>query len=526
MSFSAEFVMRSFKLFLLCHVVWLAGGLLGRSNTASISGLGPELSFVGSLQPGTLRNNFQGWIGMKITVGPQPLVVTALGRWVVEGNSQAHALKLVRVQDQVDVPGGATSIVTEGATANAFRYGLLPVPITLASGQSYYLVTEEVVGGDLWHDLDSILSHRPEAALNGFVYYNETYPWIHIAQTNHSFGPVDFKFLEPALAPSVSLITPTNWQVVSAGGSVLLDAQTSRDVAQVTFYHNGAAVHIATTPPYSFPVVNLLQGNHAFAATLTDLRGAMATSGIVNVAVQGTNQPEPFLVHTIPGVLRTDVDGFVGMLITVGVNPMIVTSLARMVVAGNQEEHVVKIVELEFEADRFRVRRATELCSRTVPTLGQAAGQFHYVALPEPAVLRPLTAYAILSQERNGGDQWHQLDTQVTPQPAARVDAAIYHTSLGWGYGGETNHSFVPLNFLFVESKAAMASLITTRTSGGALRLFLEGPSGQSFIVEVSPNLSSWNAVGTYTLSGEPREIIDPGQNGSTMRFYRVRLDF
>src|SRR5438477_577348 len=36
---------------------------------------------------GTLRNNLNGWVGFHFHVGGSPLVVTALGRWIVSGNT-------------------------------------------------------------------------------------------------------------------------------------------------------------------------------------------------------------------------------------------------------------------------------------------------------------------------------------------------------------------------------------------------------------------------------------------------------
>ena len=41
----------------------------------------------------TLRNDFTGWVGMRLTVGKAPLVVSSLGRLCTAGNSASHIVK-------------------------------------------------------------------------------------------------------------------------------------------------------------------------------------------------------------------------------------------------------------------------------------------------------------------------------------------------------------------------------------------------------------------------------------------------
>ena len=60
-----------------------------------------------ALSSPVLRNNFSGWVGMKFTVGPNPLSVSALGRIFIAGNTGTHVVKFVRASDGTDVPGGS-----------------------------------------------------------------------------------------------------------------------------------------------------------------------------------------------------------------------------------------------------------------------------------------------------------------------------------------------------------------------------------------------------------------------------------
>ncbi len=75
-----------------------------------------ETTFVTGVSLTTLRNDADRWVGLKLTVGTKPLVVTQLGRWVVSGNNQSHAVRLVG-WDGLTVPGASVTLNTSGATA-------------------------------------------------------------------------------------------------------------------------------------------------------------------------------------------------------------------------------------------------------------------------------------------------------------------------------------------------------------------------------------------------------------------------
>jgi hypothetical protein len=153
-----------------------------------------EISFVTSTDLGTLRNDFPGWVGMKFTVGANPLTVTSLGRMCVGGNSRAHTIKLVKVSDGADVSNGSVSVSMADGTAGEFKYGSLANPVTLSANDSYYLVTEEDYNGDQWYDCDSHVTTTGAATCNGFVYSWE--PWNVFLYPGRSYGLVNFQHLE------------------------------------------------------------------------------------------------------------------------------------------------------------------------------------------------------------------------------------------------------------------------------------------------------------------------------------------
>ena len=102
-----------------------------------------------ALNSPSLRNDFGGFVGMKLTVGSSPTQVTALGRVCVTGNAQSHLVKFVDATTGSDVPSGSVSINMSGCTPGTFTYATLPNPISLSAGASYYLASQENAGGDL-----------------------------------------------------------------------------------------------------------------------------------------------------------------------------------------------------------------------------------------------------------------------------------------------------------------------------------------------------------------------------------------
>src|SRR5207302_6763335 len=79
-------------------------------------------TFITSNQPGTLRNDSCGLFGMGITVGPNPITVSALGRLVAPGNSQVHTLEIVDPASGMAI--AATTVNTQGVGARSEERGV------------------------------------------------------------------------------------------------------------------------------------------------------------------------------------------------------------------------------------------------------------------------------------------------------------------------------------------------------------------------------------------------------------------
>jgi hypothetical protein len=151
-------------------------------------------SFVTSRALGTLRNDYGPYVGMWIDIGTNAVTVTELGRIMASGNAGSHVVKFVDAATGVDVPGGSVTISMTGGSVGEFKYQALATPITLSAGTSYFLVSQEAVGGDLWHDIDTTLSSTSAASIAGGIYGSGPGAWYSYGNSGRGYVPVDFKY--------------------------------------------------------------------------------------------------------------------------------------------------------------------------------------------------------------------------------------------------------------------------------------------------------------------------------------------
>jgi hypothetical protein len=160
---------------------------------------GSPSPYVSSMTLGTLRNNYSGFVGMKVIVGSNPITVTELGRIFVAGNVGTHVVKLVNAASGADVAGASVSVTMTGGTPGQFKYTALNSPIVLSGGGNYYLVSEETTGGDFWYDYNSTVTTAPVATDLTAIYGSGGAVWNPIGLAGQTFGPVDFKYQNPLL---------------------------------------------------------------------------------------------------------------------------------------------------------------------------------------------------------------------------------------------------------------------------------------------------------------------------------------
>jgi hypothetical protein len=164
--------------------------IAGNSSSGVLTGAPLITHFV----PGPARNNFTGWVGMKVTVGPLALTATALGRMYLAGNQSPHNVKMVRASDGVDVPGTQVSVLPTGSTGQ-FVYAPFSSPVTLQRYTAYYVVSQETSGGDQWYDIGTVDSSTA-ASVNSPVYWDGK-GWFSYGAPNTGYVPLNLLYTNP-----------------------------------------------------------------------------------------------------------------------------------------------------------------------------------------------------------------------------------------------------------------------------------------------------------------------------------------
>jgi hypothetical protein len=118
------------------------------------------------------------------------------------------------------------------------------------------------------------------------------------------------KPVRDAIAPTVSITSPTNGASVSGTVTVNVSATDNVGVSSVTFKVNGVQVRSWASAPYTFPWTPTTDGNYTLTATAFDAKGNSATHSIVvsktTVIIvvppppTGGTLPSTFIMNTPP----------------------------------------------------------------------------------------------------------------------------------------------------------------------------------------------------------------------------------
>ncbi|MBV9743388.1 MAG: immunoglobulin domain-containing protein, partial [Acidobacteriia bacterium] len=256
------------------------------SNAATWNVLPPGINLVTQNTPGTLRNNFGGWVGMSITVGPAPMVVTSLGRMVVAGNSGSHMVKIVDASTGNDLAGGSTQVNTTTGQAGSFVYAALASPVTLNANGTYYIVSLETSGQDQWYDNNTTLQTTAAASVNGPLYGSTSAgpPYSLVpAMIGHSYGPVDLVY---NVTISVSL-TPATANLFGLQTQQFTATVNGSSNQAVTWMLNPNSGSITSGGLYTAPATIMSQQTVTVTATSAADATKFATATIT------LNQPAP-----------------------------------------------------------------------------------------------------------------------------------------------------------------------------------------------------------------------------------------
>jgi uncharacterized OsmC-like protein len=477
-----------------CTFLNWTGALTGAANPQTVTMSGPQTvtaNFQCDVPPATnfltgyalnappLRNDFGGWVGMKLTVGPNPLALSSLGRICIAGNGQTHTVKFVGASDGSDVLGASASVNMAGCTAGQFVYGTVN-GVTLTAGASYYLVSQESYGGDRWYDFGKVAS-TAAAAVNSSVYYYSG-NWIPINPGKTSYVPPNFQY---------AVVTQTQYQLTSSvspasGGSIAANPSSPSG-----YYNTGTPVQLTAAAAAGCTFVNwsgALSGNgNPQTVTMTSSQAVTA-----NFQCSGTTAASFVTGYALSAPpLRNDFGGWVGMKLTVGSSPLAVSSLGRICVSGNTQTHAVKIVNASDGSD---VPGATVALNMA----GCAAGQFVYGAV-NGVTMAAGASYYLASQEAQGGDRWYDQGA-ISATNAAAVSSAVYFYGGNWIPIGASNTSYVPPNFQYAVMAPQTQYLLSTSVS----------PAGGGSIA------ASPASAGGYYNSGTPVQLTATAAAGCT----------
>ncbi len=384
-----------------------------------------------------VRNDFGGWVGMKLTVGTTALSVNAVGRVCVSGNSRTHVVKLVSAATGQDVAGGSAAVDMAGCTPAQFAYSALASAINLGAGASYYLVSQEAVGGDKWYDSGAV-STASDAGVNKSVYSVDSANWITINGANTSYVTPNMQYSLSGGAPVTQYLLST---AVTGSGTITANPSSSTGL-----YDSGTPVQLTATAASGYSFVNwsgdVSGSTNPQTVNMTAAHTVTANFQPVPSGVSGGTGTAFVTGYSVNGrAVRNDFGGWVGMKVTVGAAVLSVNSVGRICAPGNSKTHAVKLVSA---ATRLDVAGG----SATVNMAGCTPGQFVYTALGGAINLTAGTSYYLVSQEVAGGDQWYDIAGVSTTADAA-VNNSVYSNGLSWITISSANTSYVPPNLQY-----------------------------------------------------------------------------
>jgi hypothetical protein len=194
----------------------------------------------------------------------------------------------------------------------------------------------------------------------------------------------------------------------------------------------------ATATSYTTPPTQLSDSGTQFLCVVTNPFG-VATSSAATLTVRSAT---PFVTSKTLGFVRNNFAGWVGMQIQVGASPLTVTALGRIVAPGNSRTHTVKIASVTTGQDIPGGSAAVNT------TLG-STGNFVYGTLANPVTLNANTAYYVVSQETDKGDQWYDYyNTTLQTKNVATVNSAVRNSGSSYVVvGASAGKSYGPVDF-------------------------------------------------------------------------------
>ncbi len=461
-------------------------------------------NYVTAANFGTIRNNYTGWVGMKIAIGSSPVVVTELGRVVAGTSTGTHVVKIVQASNGTDLPGASALINVAGGTQGAFVYTSLGSPVTLNANTSYYVITQETQGGDQWYDYNTAVQTTSVATVSSAV-YNSGSSYIAPGSIGQTYGPVDFVYAVSGGGgggPPVISQQPQNTTVAASQTATFSVSASGSGISyqwQIEGPGAGSFSNIAgaTGSSYTTAATQLSDNGTEFHCVVNNNNGSV-TSSAATLTVTGQVSGGAFVSSETFGILRNNYTGWVGMTIRVGASPITVTALGRMVAGTSAATHVVKIVQASNGTDLAGA-------SATVNVAGGPPNTFVYASLASAVTLNANTSYYVITQETFGGDQWYDYNgTIVQTASVATVTSSVYGTGSPYVTTGSTGQTYGPVDFLYGAASGppsiTQQPQSTTVTAGQTATFSVSASGAASYQWQIeAPGAGSFSNIGGAT---------------------------
>ncbi len=148
-----------------------------------------------TLNVASLRNNFTSWVGMGFVTAGNALTVHRLGRLYAPNNVAPHVVKLVDGVTKADLPGASAIVSLPAGTVNEFVYGNLASPVQLAENSKYYLLSQEISGGDRFYDSPDTSITTTADVVRVFAVNGDGMGTVNESPIdNFVYGPVDIQY--------------------------------------------------------------------------------------------------------------------------------------------------------------------------------------------------------------------------------------------------------------------------------------------------------------------------------------------
>lgn len=198
---------------------------------------------------GSPDRGYVGGVGFKFgNNSGLPVVITHLGRWVMNGNNQTHTLS---IRNTSGTELASVSVNCAGATPGEFLYAALSSPYEVPAGGTIYVLSSETANGDYWYNNNNtVVSIVPLLGGIQSAYYNGSYLDAgNNGGTYTSAGPVSFQYSSPEVGWTKAGTTYTTDGSQYSVNTAIYDANPGDTVVVPpgTFTWSGVSVNKAVT---------------------------------------------------------------------------------------------------------------------------------------------------------------------------------------------------------------------------------------------------------------------------------------